>query len=139
MLLSIFTLMIQLSIAHLLQWYKHLNFSSMRLMFSSLTKQRGTLILENIPGGPKCMGPHRHVQKHSRPNSSKHSKVGKNCSPCLGLSLSDWTQHKNSKLHNWSCYVYNYMGLSQQHTTAALMLLGFDTVPDKLLSVWLDY
>lgn len=37
MLLSIFTLTIQLSIAHLLQWYRHLNFSSVRLMFSSLT------------------------------------------------------------------------------------------------------
>lgn len=29
------------------------------------------------------------------------------------------------------------MGLSQQRTTAEHMLLGFDTVPDKLLSVWL--
>lgn len=77
------------------------------------------------------------VQKHSRPNSSKHGKVGKNCSPSLALSLSDWTLHKNSKLQNSSCYVYNYMGLSQEHTTAAHMLLGFDTVPDKLQSVWL--
>lgn len=73
------------------------------------------------------------VQKHSRPNSSKHGKVGKNSSPCLALSLSDWTKTANYTTGP----VYNYMGLSQQHTSAAHMLLGFDTVPDKLRSVWL--